>query len=72
MQKLLAKWETGKSHAIDTIDVGLTGSALAAPMATMMLGETDDSFEAAMPERASAFSAASMALRSAVFILGMS
>src|SRR6201999_18904 len=46
MQKLLARWETCKSHADDTIEVGRTGSTLAAPMATMMLGETDDSFEA--------------------------
>ena len=46
MQKLLAKWATCKSHAKDTIDVGQSDSPMAAPMATMMLGETDDSFEA--------------------------
>jgi len=46
MQGLLAKWAISKSHAMDTIDVGQHDSTLAAPMATMMLGETDDSFEA--------------------------
>ncbi|MBN9089327.1 MAG: response regulator [Reyranella sp.] len=46
MQQLLPKWAICKSHAKDTIDVGQNGSALAAPMATMMLGQTDDSFEA--------------------------
>jgi len=42
MQGLLAKWAVCKSHAKDTVDVGQTD----APMATMMLGETDDSFRA--------------------------
>lgn len=42
LQGLLAKWENCKSQAKDTIDVGLTD----APMATMMLGQTDDSFKA--------------------------
>ena len=46
MQKLLPKWAVSKAHAKDTIDVGQNPSALAAPMATMMLGQTDDSFEA--------------------------
>jgi adenylate cyclase len=41
MQELLAKWEICKSHAKDTIDVGQTDAA----MATMMLGQTDDTFE---------------------------
>jgi adenylate cyclase len=40
MQELLAKWEICKRHAKDTIDVGQTDAA----MATMMLGQTDDSF----------------------------
>ena len=39
---LLVKWESCKSQAKDTIDVGQTD----APMATMMIGQTDDSFEA--------------------------
>ena len=42
MQKLLAKWAICKTHASDTMDVGQTD----APMATMMLGETDDTFKA--------------------------
>jgi signal transduction histidine kinase/HAMP domain-containing protein len=46
MQQLLAKWAICKSHAKDAIDVGQSGTPLAAPMATMMLGPTDDSFEA--------------------------
>ncbi len=46
MQQLLAKWAICKSHAKDTIDVGQSGTPLAAPMATMMLGPMDDSFEA--------------------------
>ena len=41
MQGILAKWELCKSHAKDTIDVGQTDAA----MATMMLGQTDDSFK---------------------------
>ena len=41
-QGLLARWEKCKSQAKDTIDVGQTD----APMATMMLGQTDDSFKA--------------------------
>ena len=40
MQELLAKWEICKRHAKDTIDVGQTDAA----MATMMLGQTDDTF----------------------------
>jgi len=40
MQELLAKWAVCKSHAKDTIDVGQTDAA----MATMMLGQTDDTF----------------------------
>jgi signal transduction histidine kinase/DNA-binding response OmpR family regulator/HAMP domain-containing protein len=42
MQGLLAKWQTCKNQAKDTIDVGQTD----APMATMMLGQTDDTFKA--------------------------
>jgi len=42
LRELLAKWESCKSHAKDTIDVGQTDAA----MATMMLGQTDDTFEA--------------------------
>jgi signal transduction histidine kinase/CheY-like chemotaxis protein len=42
MRELLAKWEICKSHAKDTIEVGQTDPA----MATMMLGQTDDTFEA--------------------------
>ena len=40
MQDLLAKWQSCKEHAKDAIDVGETD----APMATMMLGQTDDTF----------------------------
>lgn len=42
LQGLLDKWKVCRSHAKDTIDVGRTDWA----MATMMLGETDDSFKA--------------------------
>ena len=42
MQGLLAKWQICKNQAKDTIDVGQTD----APMATMMLGQTDDNFKA--------------------------
>ena len=42
LQGLAAKWERCKGQAKDTIDVGQTD----APMATMMLGQTDDSFKA--------------------------
>ena len=42
MQGLLAKWKICKNQAKDTIDVGQTD----APMATMMLGQTDDNFKA--------------------------
>jgi signal transduction histidine kinase/CheY-like chemotaxis protein/HAMP domain-containing protein len=42
MQGLLVKWQTCKNQAKDTIDVGQTD----APMATMMLGQTDDTFKA--------------------------
>ena len=40
--ELLAKWQKCKGQAKDTIDVGQTDAA----MATMMLGQTDDSFKA--------------------------
>jgi signal transduction histidine kinase/CheY-like chemotaxis protein/HAMP domain-containing protein len=42
MQGLLAKWRICKNQAKDTIDVGQSD----APMATMMLGQTDDTFKA--------------------------
>jgi signal transduction histidine kinase/DNA-binding response OmpR family regulator len=42
MQDLLAKWQICKEHATDTIDVGESDAA----MATMMLGQTDDTFKA--------------------------
>ena len=42
MQELLAKWQICKNQAKDTIDVGQTDAA----MATMMLGQTDDTFKA--------------------------
>ncbi len=42
IEGLVARWEKCKSQAKDTIDVGQTD----APMATMMLGQTDDSFKA--------------------------
>ena len=42
IEGLLTRWEKCKSQAKDTIDVGRTD----APMATMMLGQTDDSFKA--------------------------
>ncbi len=42
MQGLLAKWRICMNQAKDTIDVGQSD----APMATMMLGQTDDTFKA--------------------------
>lgn len=42
LQELLTKWKSCKAQARDTIDVARTD----APMATMMIGQTDDSFEA--------------------------
>jgi methyl-accepting chemotaxis protein len=42
LKALLVKWDDCKSKAKDTIDVGQTDAA----MATMMIGETDDSFKA--------------------------
>jgi methyl-accepting chemotaxis protein len=42
LQALLAKWQKCRSHAQDTIDVGRTDAA----MATMMLGQADDAFNA--------------------------
>jgi methyl-accepting chemotaxis protein len=42
MQGLLERWQKCRSQAKDTIDVGQTDAA----MATMMLGQTDDSFKA--------------------------
>ena len=42
LQELLVKWQNCKEQARDTIDVARTD----APMATMMIGQTDDSFEA--------------------------
>jgi adenylate cyclase len=42
MQGLLAKWQSCKNQAKDTIDIGQSD----APMATMMLGQTDDAFKA--------------------------
>ncbi|MBS0339079.1 MAG: response regulator [Proteobacteria bacterium] len=42
LQVLVAKWRDCRAQALDTIDVGRTD----APMATMMIGQTDDSFEA--------------------------
>jgi len=42
LQSLSAKWQKCKSQAKDTVDVGQTDPA----MATMMLGQTDDSFKA--------------------------
>src|ERR1700722_14242339 len=42
LQQLLTKWQDCKSKARDTIEVGRTDAA----MATMLLGETDDSFKA--------------------------
>ena len=42
LQQLVAKWQNCKAQARDTIDVARTD----APMATMMIGQTDDSFEA--------------------------
>ncbi len=42
LQDLSAKWAKFNSQAKDTIDVGQSD----APMATMMLGQTDDSFNA--------------------------
>jgi len=42
LQVLLAKWHSCRAQALDTVDVGRADAA----MATMMLGQTDDSFEA--------------------------
>jgi len=42
LQALLVKWKDCRDHAKDTIDVGQTDAA----MATMMLGQTDDTFKA--------------------------
>jgi signal transduction histidine kinase/DNA-binding response OmpR family regulator/HAMP domain-containing protein len=42
LRGLLAKWQDCRNHAKDTIDVGQTDAA----MATMMLGQTDDTFKA--------------------------
>jgi len=42
LQELLSKWQSCRSQARDTIDVARTD----APMATMMIGQTDDSFGA--------------------------
>ncbi|HEX3882274.1 MAG TPA: response regulator [Stellaceae bacterium] len=42
LQQLLTKWQDCKSKARDTLEVGRTDAA----MATMMIGETDDSFKA--------------------------
>jgi hypothetical protein len=42
LQQLLTKWQDCRGKAKDTIDVGQTD----APMAAMMLGESDDSFKA--------------------------
>ena len=42
LQDLMARWQKCINQAKDTIDVGQTDSA----MATMMLGQTDDSFKA--------------------------
>ena len=41
MEDLLARWQVCKEHAKDAIDVGETDPA----MATMMLGQTDDTFK---------------------------
>ena len=70
IEGLLTRWEKCKSQAKDTIDVGQTDAA----MATMMLGQTDDSFKAvdaeiqkmslATTEAANAVRAASMPLPS--------
>ena len=42
MQELLGQWQICKEHAKDTIDVGESDAA----MATMMLGQTDETFKA--------------------------
>ncbi|MBS0452617.1 MAG: response regulator [Proteobacteria bacterium] len=42
LQALDAKWRNCRAQALDTLDVGRTDAA----MATMMIGQTDDSFEA--------------------------
>src|SRR5581483_5827285 len=41
MRDLQTKWQSCKEHAKDTIDVGETDAA----MATMMLGQTDDTYQ---------------------------
>lgn len=42
LRQLLTKWHAFKRQATDTLDIGQTD----APMATMMMGQTDDSFNA--------------------------
>jgi serine phosphatase RsbU (regulator of sigma subunit)/HAMP domain-containing protein len=42
LDELMAKWQACYAQAKDTLDVGRTDAA----MATMMIGQTDDSFEA--------------------------
>src|SRR6516164_6616260 len=42
MQELLSQWQICKEHAKDTVDVGQSDAA----MATMMLGQTDETFKA--------------------------
>lgn len=45
LKDLVEKWQSCKAQAKDTLDVGRTDAAMAT-MATMMIGQTDDSFEA--------------------------
>jgi adenylate cyclase len=63
---LLVKWNDCRSKAKDTIDVGRTDAA----MATMMIGQTDDSFKAVdadFQKMSAATTAAANALSSALY-----
>ena len=66
LNALLVKWGDCKSKAKDTIDVGQTDAA----MATMMIGQTDDSFKAVdadFEKMSAATTAAANALSSALY-----
>ena len=66
LSALLVKWNDCKSKAKDTIEVGQTDAA----MATMMIGQTDDSFKAVdadFEKMSAATTAAANALSSALY-----
>ena len=66
LDALLVKWEECKGKARDTVDVGRTDAA----MATMMIGQTDDSFKAVdadFEKMSAATTAAANALSGALY-----